>query len=1226
MNGSTSVNGHAEEGKPEIHTQILRALEIIHEPRSSNAHRQDASQYLEEIRSDEQAPYHGFGLASAKDQPSIVRHYGLSLIEYGVRHRWSEYTPEQSQALRDWVVTLSHSTADSDPSYITNKVAEIWVEIAKRSWGLDWLDMDEILFHLWDSSIAHKALVLVILETLSEEVFGNDDTTAALRGSDLNRACVEIFTPANVLTEDFPARETAANIRYGTDGWLSRMADLLDWCLRDGKIDDDRRGCGVKTLYTFKSVISWIIPRSLVTTHALHRICACLAASSVPLQLAAVDSLYSLYNRSRFSEDDFRDLVGPMFQDETIHLLKQLYDWLKVDPTDIDEAKYLLLKKFSEMVFNIGRLLDERPSFVPEGSNLGGFFSLLLNVMKDESLHVSIPALHLWVKLLSSEKIGSSPAIMALVSDLLETCSHRLVRFESLPVDSNNPSVIFLNEDVDTMPERHAFLGNYARFCNQIVELVVQKQPIDALYHILGQADQVLNHVYDGEPPFQASTYTKTSVPYLRIDAQFTVIEAALKGCLKWLTASGDPKTEHEHEVMTANLQVWCDRLLGLIFEDPIIKQRVIQLAVGFAIGPLKRNAQFAFKVFDYILDTRCPAHPACVAYTDAVQDLQAFSLHQLQRLAMRFPDYLVTIFDEVERKVMSVSQSVASDEQTRARYSSVLFIIMHRATSVDSRSREERLDQFLQPMIDQWQDRGLSNSLSSFDNFSRLLGLENLQQYIFSQAVNKLPNWSAHPLDEQGKALQIHMQNALDALPLRATKTVMSVSVERLEQGSEPYDMACRLWHKNIPLILPNVLHFISQSQAFHDPSNWSALPPKMQDVVRRIFTDRFWQVGISQGSRDEFYANVGDTRTTLEGLASSIRATVRTVRETGYRLLYYMSLLGEHFYSFAELPGPLAQALFADACALSPHQMVILVDMIRPIINNCPEKSRSHFLPPILSALFEQLDRKASLEWERIEERSKAASEDDDLTNEMKDESILRQLTMASVMLVVGLLEPARPNPPAAPEKINGDAAEPNASTRSFILQTPEILKPVILFCTHALRMRDTRACSLIAKVLRSIVPEFAGDGLVKPDVREFISTEVLKACVTSLHDPYFAEMQKDFAQLIASILISYTPRTERPKQVLLSLPEMAPEKLDRAIRHLFRAHQNTRQQRAIVLDLLEGFRGVAIHEQGKLPKPDAKKLRTALQEKYMTVDMQANEKKELSPDLGGVAAMFG
>ena len=37
-----------------------------------------------------------------------------------------------------------------------------------------------------------------------------------------------------------------------------------------------------------------------------------------------------------------------MLKDDTINLLKQLYQWLLVDPSDIDEAKYLLLKKFSE--------------------------------------------------------------------------------------------------------------------------------------------------------------------------------------------------------------------------------------------------------------------------------------------------------------------------------------------------------------------------------------------------------------------------------------------------------------------------------------------------------------------------------------------------------------------------------------------------------------------------------------------------------------------------------------------------------------------------------------------------------------------------------------------------------------------------------------------------------------------------------------------------------------
>lgn len=895
-----------------------------------------------------------------------------------------------------------------------------------------------------------------------------------------------------------------------------------------------------------------------------------------------------------------------------------------------------------QMIYNIGRLLEERPSFLPEGSNLAGFLVLLLDIMKNQSLHVSIPALHLWVKLLSSDNIGDSPAIMPLIRELLETCSHRLVRYESLPEDSDNPSILFLSEDVDTMPEKHAFLGNYARFCNQMVEYIVQKQPIDALYHILGQADQTLNHMDDGHPAFQASTFTKTSIPLLQIDAQFTVIEAALKGCLKWLTSSESPTVEHEHEVMMLNLQAWCNRLLSLTFEDPSIKQRVIQLAVGFAVGPLKRNAQFALRVFDHILDTGCPEYPDYVAYNDAVKDLQSFSLHQLQRLAMRFADHLVSIFAEVERKLLSVSQSVAPDEQTRARYSSVLFIIMHRATSIESHIRQERLDGFLQPLINQWQDPGLTQSLSSFLDFNQMLGLNNLQQYLASRGVNKISNWSLHPLDDEGRMLQKQMQSALDALPLRATKTIMSVSIERLEETSQAFKMACELWHKNIPIILPSLLQFIGQSQAFHDPANWSNLPPEMHDVVRRILTDRFWQVGISQGSREEFYARVGGTKTTMEGFASSIRATVRTIRETGYRLLYYMSLLGDHFYSFEGLPEPLSQALFKDACALSPHQMAILVDMVRPIIDNCPKNSRDYFLPPILSILFEQLDRKASAEWERIEERNRAAAEEDELTSEMKDESILRQLTMASVMLVVGLLEPARPGKfnsapdlwqsnewncvAAPPDLADAERVLVHDTPRDFILQTPTVLKPVILFCTHALRMRDTRACSMIAKVLRSIVPEFAGDGTVECDVREFISTEVLKACVTSLHDPYFVELQKDFAQLIASIVISYTPHTTTPRHMLLSLPAMSVDKLDRAIRHLFKAQQNSRQQRAIVLDLLEGFRGVAIHDQGKLPKPDPKKLRSAMQEKYMTVEVQANGKKEKSPDLGGIADMFG
>ncbi len=291
MNGTASSRSpDGNDGSLDTSSRILEALEVIHNPRSLNNTRQKASQYLEEVKSDEEAPYHGFTLASVKSQPAIIRHYGLSLIEHAIRHRWPDYTPEQSTALRNWVLSLAQGVNDEDLVYIRNKIAAIWVEIAKRSWVLDWMDMDELLVQLWGGTVAQKLLVLTVLESLSEDIFGHEDLTAGLRGTDLNRACVEIFTPASVLTEYFPTRETSVNVRYGEEGWLSRIGDLVEWCSSERSGEEFRQVCAIKALSTLKSIMGWIIPRALVTTHCVHRVCGCLAASNLPIQLVSTSS------------------------------------------------------------------------------------------------------------------------------------------------------------------------------------------------------------------------------------------------------------------------------------------------------------------------------------------------------------------------------------------------------------------------------------------------------------------------------------------------------------------------------------------------------------------------------------------------------------------------------------------------------------------------------------------------------------------------------------------------------------------------------------------------------------------------------------------------------------------------------------------------------------------------------------------------------------------------
>ena len=285
MNGLAGSSQHETREPTQSSVQILQALHVVHDPRSQNSLRQSATNFLEEIKSDHDAPYHGFALSSDRSQSSLVRHYGLSLLEHAIRYRWENYSSEQKAGLQEWVVNLAREVVEGDPLYISNKVAGLWVEIAKRSWALEWMDMDEVLAQLWDGSFARKALVLKILETLSEDIFGHEDFTAGLRGAELNRACFDIFTPASVLRECFPNRETSINVRYGDEGWLRRIGTLLDWCVQENTASDLACMCATKALYTIKSIFVWMLPRALVNAHTITRVLNCLGVSMVTVQL-----------------------------------------------------------------------------------------------------------------------------------------------------------------------------------------------------------------------------------------------------------------------------------------------------------------------------------------------------------------------------------------------------------------------------------------------------------------------------------------------------------------------------------------------------------------------------------------------------------------------------------------------------------------------------------------------------------------------------------------------------------------------------------------------------------------------------------------------------------------------------------------------------------------------------------------------------------------------------
>lgn len=385
MNGQepSSTNGISISTQAQIAQndldRLLQALEAIYNPRSSNDLRKQATLFLDRIKTDPSAPASGFALATDRARPHIVRHYGLSLLDFAIKYRWVECDQSQRAALRTWAIQLAEHADEEDPPYIRNKIAQIWAEVAKRGWVPDWLNMDELLYRLFQRSFVHQEIVLHVLETLSEESFAKEDYNGILpaggppsKQGELGRACVEIFTSASVWSEAFPDRSTFLGVRHGDDGWLHRLSTALQWCLdQDVEKDKDAKNLAVKIFSVLRSALNWVIPKAIRTTPCVNLCAQYLSKSDVALRTVspcylcpslsgaadrslqgATESFHALYHRqpASFSDEDLQDIVCPLLSTDGIQLLEHVYTSSCADLPDLDEAQYSMLKKQTEVL------------------------------------------------------------------------------------------------------------------------------------------------------------------------------------------------------------------------------------------------------------------------------------------------------------------------------------------------------------------------------------------------------------------------------------------------------------------------------------------------------------------------------------------------------------------------------------------------------------------------------------------------------------------------------------------------------------------------------------------------------------------------------------------------------------------------------------------------------------------------------------------------------------
>jgi len=126
-----------------------------------------------------------------------------------------------------------------------------------------------------------------------------------------------------------------------------------------------------------------------------------------------------------------------------------------------------------------------------------------------------------------------------------------------------------------------------------------------------------------------------------------------------------------------------------------------------------------------------------------------------MQKLAMKFPDDFMNVYDSLERRVNTLYADPAFDQRQRAAYSAFLFIIIHRCTTLDRPTQESRMRQMLDQVKDAWRNDEFAQSVSSFQSFCSNLGMGRLPEFLSTNNFHGVQDWSEQPLSSEGQGMQ---------------------------------------------------------------------------------------------------------------------------------------------------------------------------------------------------------------------------------------------------------------------------------------------------------------------------------------------------------------------------------------------------------------------------------------------------------------------------------------
>ncbi|KAG5528576.1 hypothetical protein RHGRI_029306 [Rhododendron griersonianum] len=1127
-----------------VANNVARAIVAALDWSSSPDARNSAVSYLESIKAgDVRVLANTSFILVKKDWSSEIRLHAFKMLQHLVRLRWDELNPIERRNLANGAVDLmSQITSPSEEWALKSQMAALVAEIVRRE-GLNlWQELLPSLVSLSNSGPIQAELVSMMLRWLPEDITVHNED---LEG-DRRRLLLRGLTQS--LPEILPLLYTLLERHFG-----AAVSEASRQQLDVAKL---HAATVTATLNAINAYAEWA-PVPDLSKYGLIHGCGFLL-SSPDFRLHACEFFKLVSSRKRPVDDsasEFDSTMSNIFQ----ILMNVSGDFLIRSSSNVggtDESEFEFAEYICESMVSLGS--SNLQCITEDSTTLSLYVQQMLGYFQHMKLVLHYQSLLFWLALLrdiaskqknvahastdglvknltsgSGQGVNEKQKVSIFVTDdvcscLLDISFQRMLKKERVLPGSALPvgSLELWSDDLEGKGD----FGQYRSKLLELIRIIASIKPLIAAANISGRITAIIKSIMLAAVPAQE---------LFVMESMQSALENVVVVVFDGSNDSGGSLSETQLELCRI-FEGLLQQLLSLKWTEPTLVE-VLGHYID-AMGPFLKYfpdgvGSVINKLFELLTllpfvlkdpSTSTARHARLQICTSFIRIAKAADKSLLPHMK-GIADTMAYL--QKEGRLLRAEHNLLGEA----------FLVMASASGVQQ--QQEVLAWLLEPLSKEWTQLDWQNAYLS--DPTGLVRLCSETQFMWSLF---------HTVTFFEKALK------------RSGFRKATISSQNNSAGcSGPlHPMASHLsW------MLPPLLKILRAIHSLWSPPVTQALPAEIKGAMAISDAEGTTLLGEANSKLSKGALTLSDLSQIdlhKEGYPESneidMRNWLKGIRDSGYNVLGLSATIGDSFFKCLDVHH-VALALVENIQSMEfRHIRQLVHSILIPLVKCCPPGLWEGWLEKLLHPLLLCTQQALSCSWSSLLQEGRAKVPDlhgivsgSDLKVEVMEEKLLRGLTreicsllsvLASSGLNAGLptLEQSGHVNRVDASSLKDLDAFASTSLVGFVLKTKALALPALQITLDALKWTDAEAVTKVSSFCGAVILLAISSNNV--ELIQFVSKDLFYGIIQGLALESNAFISADLVGLCREIFLYLSDRDPAPRQILLSLPCIAPQDL--------------------------------------------------------------------------------